>query len=189
MGRQGDRPGRRAMQNQAAQGTAVDGASLSEAGEACAHLGALAVDLMAGQETYRRQHRRDRLAIELLRFDPGNEGGGAELVADIARRHSACVVEAGAAQERDRCGAQQGKGNGTTHEWLSLRGRPAEGDGQSGKPSERPGCFSPNSEPGWPNPKSAGRLRDRRPFSQVQTPIFAKRYAGFGLEGVIERAE
>ena len=82
MRRQGDRRGRLAQQHQATQRTAIDGARLGEAREACAHLGTLAIDLMAGQEAHRREHGRDGLAIELLGVHSGNEGGRAELVAD-----------------------------------------------------------------------------------------------------------
>jgi len=44
------------MEHQATQGTAIDGAAWARPGEACAHLGALAIDLMTGQEAHRREH-------------------------------------------------------------------------------------------------------------------------------------
>ena len=116
--RQGDRRRRLAVQDQAAQRPAVDGAGLGDAGEACGHLGAVAVDLMARQEADGRQHGSDRLAVELLGLDPRDEGGGAELVADVAGGHVGRAVEAAAAQERRR-GAEQSKGNSMAHERLS----------------------------------------------------------------------
>ena len=73
------------------------------------HLGAGAIDLVAGQEADRRQHRGDRLAIELLGLDPRDEGGGAELMADIAGRHVGRAIEAAAA--RSRTGAAASRAN------------------------------------------------------------------------------
>jgi hypothetical protein len=116
--RQRDRRGRLALQDQAAQRAAIDGAGLGDAGEARRHLLALAIDLVAGQEAHGREDGGDGFAVELFGLDLRDEGGGTELVADVAGRHVARAVEAAAAQERRR-GAEQGERNDMAHERLS----------------------------------------------------------------------
>ena len=105
--RQGDRRGRLAVQHQAAQRAAIDGAGLGQAGEACRHLGVLAVDLVAEQEARPAPGRARSPRDRTLGLDPRDEGGRAELMADEACRHVGRAVEAAAARQQDRRGGQQ----------------------------------------------------------------------------------
>lgn len=67
------------MQHQTAQGPAVDGAGLGDAGEPGRHLGTLAVDPVARQEVGRRQDGSDRIIRD-------NAGGDAASTPAFARR-------------------------------------------------------------------------------------------------------
>src|SRR5258707_423475 len=78
-------------------------------GKARRHLCPLAIDVMAGQEAHRFQDGRDGLAVELLRLDLGDEGGRAELMADVAGRHVRRASGSIAARQQDRRSAEQKK--------------------------------------------------------------------------------